>query len=77
MFAHFWYVRNAFCYRSSRLGNAIEIKQFFAFSIAGKVRDTMHVAFWNILKEDLAGDPPRYEHLLQLIGEAKEVRFLI
>ena len=52
----------------------VDVRSFF-FSIAEKVHETMHVAFWNILKEDLAAYPPSYEHLLQLIDEAKEVCF--
>ena len=43
-------------------------------SIAEKVHDTMHTAFWDVLREDLTADPPRYEHVINLIGEAKEVR---
>ena len=46
-------------------------------SIAEKVHDTMHTAFWDVLREDLAADPPRYEHVINLIGEAKEVRIEI
>lgn len=34
----------------------------------------MHNAFWDVLREDLAATPPRYEHVIKLIGEAKEVR---
>jgi hypothetical protein len=49
---------------------------FALFSIAEKVHDTMHTAFWDVLREDLASDPPRYEHIIKLIGEAKEVCFL-
>ena len=45
----------------------------FISSIAEKVHDTMHTAFWDVLREDLASDPPRYEHVIKLIGEAKEV----
>ncbi|CAF3803194.1 unnamed protein product, partial [Rotaria sordida] len=37
-----------------------------------KVHDTMHTAFWDVLREDLTSDPPRYEHIVKLIGEAKE-----
>lgn len=47
---------------------------FSLFSIAEKVHDTMHNAFWDVLREDLAADPPRFEHVVNLIGEAKEVR---
>ena len=43
-------------------------------SIAEKVHDTMHTVFWDVLREDLAADPPKYEHVIKLIGEAKEVR---
>jgi hypothetical protein len=49
----------------------------FLFSIAEKVHDTMHTAFWDVLREDLSAEPPRYEHVIKLIGEAKEVCFLI
>ncbi|CAF3447699.1 unnamed protein product [Rotaria socialis] len=41
-------------------------------SITEKVHDTMHTAFWDILRADLVADPPRYEHVVKLIGEAKE-----
>ena len=33
----------------------------------------MHTAFWDVLRADLSSDPPRYEHVIKLIGEAKEV----
>jgi hypothetical protein len=45
--------------------------------MAEKVHDTMHSVFWDVLKEDLAADPPRYEQIIKLIGEAKEVCCLI
>jgi hypothetical protein len=50
---------------------------FLSFSMAEKVHDTMHTVFWDVLKEDLSVDPPRYEHVIKLIGEAKEVCFVI
>jgi hypothetical protein len=37
----------------------------------------MHTVFWDVLRGDLAADPPRYEHVIKLIGEAKEVCCLI
>ena len=37
----------------------------------------MHTAFWDVLSEDLKADPPRYEHIIKLIGEAKEVSFVL
>ncbi len=43
--------------------------------MAEKVHDTMHTAFWDVLRDDLAASPPRYEHVVKLIGEAKEVCF--
>lgn len=43
--------------------------------MAEKVHDTMHTAFWDVLKEDLLADPPRYDHMVKLIGEAREVCF--
>jgi hypothetical protein len=49
----------------------------FIFSIAEKVHDTMHTAFWDVLRDDLSADPPRYEHIIKLIGEAKEVCFFV
>lgn len=33
----------------------------------------MHTAFWDVLKEDLTANPPRYDHIIQLIDEAKQV----
>jgi hypothetical protein len=37
----------------------------------------MHNVFWDVLKEDLSANPPRYEHIIKLIGEAKEVCFFL
>ena len=57
---------------SSRRGEKVEL--IGRFSIAEKVHDTMHTAFWDVLREDLSASPARYEHVIKLIGEAKEVR---
>ena len=43
--------------------------------MAEKVHDTMHTAFWDVLREDLSAEPPHYEHVIKLLGEAKEVCF--
>ncbi|CAF4802126.1 unnamed protein product [Rotaria sp. Silwood2] len=32
----------------------------------------MHKAFWDVLREDLSSEPPRYEHIIKLIDEAKQ-----
>ncbi|CAF1190845.1 unnamed protein product [Rotaria sp. Silwood1] len=50
----------------------LKLPEYEKGSIGEKVHDTMHTAFWDILKEDLSADPPRYEHIVKLIGEAKE-----
>ncbi|CAF1167609.1 unnamed protein product [Didymodactylos carnosus] len=50
----------------------LELPEYEKGSMAEKVHDTMHSAFWDILREDLQADPPRYEHVVNLIGEAKE-----
>ena len=34
----------------------------------------MHNVFWDVLREDLSVNPPRYEHIINVIGEAKEVK---
>ncbi|XP_038065266.1 T-complex protein 11-like protein 1 [Patiria miniata] len=41
-------------------------------SIEKQVRDIMHKAFWDSLKEQLEGDPPSYDHAIILLGEVKE-----
>ncbi|CAF3773772.1 unnamed protein product [Rotaria sp. Silwood1] len=50
----------------------LKLPEYEKGSIGEKVHDTMHTAFWDILKEDLSADPPRYEHIVKLIGEAKD-----
>ncbi|CAF0875829.1 unnamed protein product [Adineta ricciae] len=50
----------------------LQLPEYEKGSIAEKVHDTMHTAFWDVLGEDLKADPPRYEHIIKLIGEAKE-----
>lgn len=38
-----------------------------------KVKEIMHKAFWNLLAEQLAEDPPSYTQALVLLQEIKEV----
>ncbi|XP_022112145.1 T-complex protein 11-like protein 1 [Acanthaster planci] len=42
-------------------------------SIEKQVRDIMHKAFWDSLKDQLEGDPPSYHHAVTLLGEIKEI----
>lgn len=39
------------------------------------VKDNMHKAFWDYLKEQLAEDPPNYSQALTLLEEIKESLF--
>jgi len=41
-----------------------------------RVKEIMHKAFWNLLAEQLAEDPPDYSHALVLMKEIKEVIIL-
>lgn len=41
-----------------------------------RVKEIMHKAFWNLLAEQLAEDPPNYSHALVLMKEIKEVIIL-
>lgn len=38
-----------------------------------RVKEIMHKAFWNLLAEQLAKNPPDYSHALVLLKEIKEV----
>lgn len=38
-----------------------------------RIKEIMHKAFWNLLAEQLAEDPPDYSHALVLLKEIKEV----
>lgn len=42
-------------------------------SLARRVHDMVHQAFWDVLREELSRSPPEYEHALVLLGEIKEV----
>uniref|UniRef100_A0A1I8PQ93 T-complex protein 11-like protein 1 n=1 Tax=Stomoxys calcitrans TaxID=35570 RepID=A0A1I8PQ93_STOCA len=41
-------------------------------SLEKRIKDCMHKAFWDILREQLSADPPSYEHAIQLLAEIKE-----
>lgn len=43
-----------------------------ANSIEKIVKETIHKAFWNILRTQLESDPPVYDHALVLLGDIKE-----
>ncbi len=45
-------------------------------SLAGKVSDAMHAAFWQKLRADLEAQPPEYNMLTALLDDVKEVRLL-
>lgn len=40
-----------------------------------RVKEIMHKAFWNLLAEQLAEDPPNYSNALVLLKKIKEVIF--
>ncbi|KAM5326202.1 LOW QUALITY PROTEIN: T-complex protein 11 homolog [Glossophaga mutica] len=42
-------------------------------SLGGKVKETMHNAFWDRLKEQLSATPPDYSCALELLKEIKEI----
>uniref|UniRef100_A0A336M248 CSON010742 protein n=1 Tax=Culicoides sonorensis TaxID=179676 RepID=A0A336M248_CULSO len=37
------------------------------------IKDTIHKAFWDVLKEQLNSNPPDYGHAIQLLSEIKEM----
>lgn len=46
-------------------------------SIHKRVKEIMHKAFWNLLAEELAEEPPDYSQALVLLKEIKEVIFFV
>lgn len=38
-----------------------------------QVKDTMHKAFWELLREQLKSDPPEYSQAMILLAEIQEV----
>nr|XP_032648480.1 T-complex protein 11 X-linked protein 1-like isoform X2 [Chelonoidis abingdonii] len=41
-------------------------------SLESRVKETLHKAFWDSLKEQLSASPPVYTHVIQLLQEIKE-----
>ncbi|CAO1410422.1 unnamed protein product [Diamesa hyperborea] len=41
-------------------------------SIEKMIKETMHKAFWNLLRQQLSEDPPCYDHAIQLLADIKE-----
>ncbi|XP_053880744.1 T-complex protein 11 homolog isoform X2 [Malaclemys terrapin pileata] len=41
-------------------------------SLESRVKETLHKAFWDSLKEQLSASPPDYTHVIQLLQEIKE-----
>uniref|UniRef100_A0A8C4VL50 T-complex 11 n=1 Tax=Gopherus evgoodei TaxID=1825980 RepID=A0A8C4VL50_9SAUR len=41
-------------------------------SLESRVKETLHKAFWDNLKEQLSASPPVYTHMIQLLQEIKE-----
>lgn len=42
-------------------------------SFLKQVKDTMHKAFWELLREQLNSDPPEYSQAMILLAEIREV----
>ncbi|NWS75885.1 T11L2 protein, partial [Crotophaga sulcirostris] len=42
-------------------------------SLAGRVKQIVHKAFWDLLESELNEDPPEYEHAIKLFEEIKEI----
>lgn len=45
------------------------------YSLESKVKEALHKAFWDSLKEELSKTPPDYSHAIRLIQEIKEVNY--
>ncbi|XP_073828806.1 T-complex protein 11-like protein 1 [Musca autumnalis] len=41
-------------------------------SLEKRIKDCMHKAFWDLLREQLNSDPPTYDYAIQLLSEIKE-----
>lgn len=42
------------------------------YSLEKRIKDCMHKAFWDLLREQLNSNPPCYDHAIQLLSEIKE-----
>ncbi|XP_054836702.1 T-complex protein 11 homolog [Eublepharis macularius] len=45
---------------------------FLSNSLEGRVKEALHKAFWDSLREELSKTPPDYSHAIRLIQEIKE-----
>ncbi|XP_075159176.1 T-complex protein 11-like protein 1 isoform X2 [Haematobia irritans] len=41
-------------------------------SLEKRIKDCMHKAFWDVLREQLSANPPQYQYAIQLLQEIKE-----
>jgi len=46
---------------------------FYSISLMKQVKDTMHKAFWELLREQLNNDPPEYTQAMILLSEIRTV----
>lgn len=46
---------------------------FYSVSLMKQVKDTMHKAFWDLLREQLNSDPPVYSQAMILLSEIQIV----
>uniref|UniRef100_A0A670J6Y0 T-complex 11 n=1 Tax=Podarcis muralis TaxID=64176 RepID=A0A670J6Y0_PODMU len=48
------------------------LQLFLTHSLESRVKETLHKAFWDILREQLSKTPPDYSHAIKLLQEIKE-----
>jgi len=51
----------------------IFLNMFYSISLMKQVTDTMHKAFWELLREQLNSDPPVYSQAMILLSEIQMV----
>jgi len=49
------------------------LNMFYSVSLMKQVKDTMHKAFWELLREQLNSDPPVYSQAMILLSEIQIV----
>ncbi|XP_035203186.1 T-complex protein 11 homolog isoform X2 [Oxyura jamaicensis] len=50
----------------------LQMVNFSPFSLENRVKETLHEAFWDSLKEQISANPPDYTQAIQLLQEIKE-----
>ncbi|XP_066838936.1 T-complex protein 11 homolog isoform X2 [Anser cygnoides] len=50
----------------------LQMVNFSPFSLENRVKETLHKAFWDSLKEQISASPPDYTQAIQLLQEIKE-----